>query len=240
MRDQYVGDISDVIKFAFLRALAGEDRTLGIAWYYALGDDGRTDGRHLEWRDEAAWRLLDKDLYDALVVLPERSIAALERAAIWPKGARFHREPMPSRAGRSTWGARKRNALDGADIVFLDPDNGIGGETEKHTTFSEIRLLRMSGRAIAFITFPGRSMKHNELLLQLHERLIAETGAGNIFTLRTNVSVPRAVGSSSFVQRQRWLTVIDPDAELIARAHAFAAALASIPRVSARLDPSAP
>ena len=56
MRDQYAGDVSDVLKFAFLRALAGADRTLGIAWYYAPGDDGRPDGRHLEWRDEAAFR----------------------------------------------------------------------------------------------------------------------------------------------------------------------------------------
>jgi hypothetical protein len=32
MRDQYAGDVSDVIKFAFLRALTGVDRTLGIAW----------------------------------------------------------------------------------------------------------------------------------------------------------------------------------------------------------------
>ena len=54
MRDQYAGDVSDVLKFAFLRALAGADRTLGIAWYYAPGDDGRADGRHLEWRDEPA------------------------------------------------------------------------------------------------------------------------------------------------------------------------------------------
>jgi hypothetical protein len=29
MKDQYAGDISDVLKFAFLRALAGSDRMLG-------------------------------------------------------------------------------------------------------------------------------------------------------------------------------------------------------------------
>jgi hypothetical protein len=236
MRDQYAGDVSDVLKFAFLRALAGKDRTLGIAWYYAPGDDGRSDGRHLEWRGETAWRALDEDLHTGLAALLERSVAGLERAMIWPEGALFHREPMPPRAGRSAWGIRKRSALDSADIVFLDPDNGIGEETEKHATFSEVRLLRKPGRAIVFITFPGRSMKHDALLQQLHERLSIETKAENIVTLRTNVSVPRAIGSSSYVQRQRWFTVVDSDAELTARAQAFVTALASVPRVRARLD----
>jgi hypothetical protein len=232
MRDQYAGNVSDVLKFAFLRALAGVDRTLGIAWYYAPGDDGRPDGRHIEWRDEAAWRQLDNDLHAGLTTLPSRSIAALEQAAIWPKGALFHREPMP-------WGARKQSALDGADIVFLDPDNGVGKETGKHAPFSEIRLLRKPERAIVFITFPGRSMTHDALLRHLHERLMVEVDARKIITLRTNISVPRAAGSRSYVQRQRWFTVVDPDAELTARAHAFAAALASVPRVTARLDASA-
>ena len=236
MRDQYAGDVSDVLKFAFLRALAGTDRTLGIAWYYAPGDDGGPDGRHLEWRDEAAWRLLDEQLHAGLATLPERSIAALEEAAIWPIKALFHREPMPTRAERSVWGTRKRNALDGADVVFLDPDNGIGGETEKHATFLEIRLLRKPGRAIVFITFPGRSMTHDALLRQLHERLMVETDAKNVVTLRTNVSVPRVAGSRYYVQRQRWFTVVDPDAEVTVRAQAFATALASVPRVRARLD----
>lgn len=239
MRDQYAGDVSDVLKFAFLRALAGADRTLGIAWYYAPGDDGRADGRHLEWRDEPAWRKLDAEVHAGLAALPERTIAALERAAIWPNGVLFHREPMPSRSERSAWGTRKRMALDGADIVFLDPNNGVGAETRKHATFSEIRLLRKPGRAIVFITFPGRSMKHDAFLRQLHERLLVDADAKNVVTLRTNVSVPRVTGSGSYVQRQRWFTVIDPDAVLTARARAFVDALESVPRVRAQLDGAA-
>jgi hypothetical protein len=31
MRDQYAGDVSDVLNFTFLRTLAGQDRTLGVA-----------------------------------------------------------------------------------------------------------------------------------------------------------------------------------------------------------------
>ena len=212
------------------------DRTLGVAWYYAPGDDGRADGRHLEWRDEPAWRLLDAQLHAGLSALPERSIAALERAMIWPTGALFHRDPMSPRVERGAWGARKRTALDRADIVFLDPDNGIGAESEKHATFSEIRLLRKPGRAIVFITFPGRTMPHDALLRRLHDRLAVEADAENVITLRTNVSVPRAVGASPYVQRQRWFTVVDPNSELIARSQCFAKAIASIPRVQGRLD----
>ena len=147
---------------------------------------------------------------------------------IWPNGVLFHRDPMPPRA--------ERIALDGADIVFLDPDNGVGAESKKHATFSEIRLLRKPARAIVFVTFPGRAMPHDALLRRLHERLAVEADAENVITLRTNASVPRAVGASSYVQRQRWFTVVDPDAELIARSQCFAKAIASIPRVTARLD----
>lgn len=233
VRDQYAGDVSE---FAFLCALAGTDRTLGIAWYNAPGDDGRADGRHLEWREEAAWRLLDTELHSGLAALPERSIAALEQAAIWPKGALFHREPVLSLLERNAWGMHKRSALDGANIVFLDPDNGVGAETEKHATPTEIRLLRKPGRAIVFITFPGRNLKHDALLRQLHERLAVEVGAEAVITLRTNVSVPRSAGSRSYVQRQRWFTVVEADDELTARAQAFAIALASVPRVRARLE----
>lgn len=52
LREQYVSDVSDVLRFAFLRALAGQDRTLAVAWHYAPGDDRCADGQHLEWRDE--------------------------------------------------------------------------------------------------------------------------------------------------------------------------------------------
>ncbi|MGJ7042757.1 hypothetical protein J2Y63_006040 [Shinella sp. BE166] len=236
MRDQYVGDVSDVLKIAFLRALAAADRTLGVAWYYAPGNDGRPDGRHLEWRNEPAWRILDAELHAGLSSLPSRTVVALEGAAIWPAGSIFHRDPMPSRLDRIEWGRRKRDALDGADLVFLDPDNGVGAETEKHATYAEIRRLRRPGRAIVFITFPGRNLPHDTLIQQLHTRLNDEADAEKVATLRTNVSVPRSPGAISYVQRQRWFTIVDPDPLLLQRAKAFAEAVTAVPRVSAKLD----
>jgi hypothetical protein len=236
VRDQYVGDISDVLKFSFLRALAGVDRTLGVAWYYVPTSDGRRDGNHLEWRAESAWLAVDRPLCMALLCLPERSVNALEQAPIWPLNTSFHRQPLLPRQDRTEWAVTKRAALDRADLVFLDPDNGLGGETIKHATFSELRFLRRPGRAIIFITFPGRTMPHNQLVLQLHKRLVTEADVKNCLTLRISVSVPRGGESPSYIPRPRWFTIADPDPSLIARAQAFAAALERLPRVRLTLD----
>lgn len=232
MRDQYAGDVSDLLKFAFLRALASTDRTLGIAWYYAPGDDGRPDGRHLEWRDEIAWLKVDPKLHTELVSLPERSVAALERAAIWPIGTLFHREPIPSWVGRATWSDQKRAILYDADLVFLDPDNGLRIKPKKkHATFSEVKSLRRAKRSIAFITFPGRNKTHDELVKELHKQLSVEAGVERAITLRTSVSIPSVKKPGTYVPRQRWFTVTDPTPELIARVRTFAHALESVPRV---------
>jgi len=156
MRDQYAGDISDFLKFALLRAMASSNRVLGIGWYYLPGGDGRPDGRHVEWRDDPAWRDFDSDLHAGLSSLSERSVAALERASIWPRRTIFHRDPVPADLMRREWAQRKRAALSSADLVFLDPDNGVGEVSQKHTTFEEIRLLRRATRTISVIHFPGR------------------------------------------------------------------------------------
>jgi hypothetical protein len=90
------------------------------------------------------------------------------------KGAIFHSDPMPLRAVRSEWASRQRDALDQADIVFLDPDNGIGAESQKHATMLEILKLRKSARATVFITFPGRNLPHDDLVKRLHQQLAGE------------------------------------------------------------------
>jgi hypothetical protein len=101
-----------------------------------------------------------------------------------------------------------------------------------------VRSAFFAGREgrLCSITFPGRSMPHDALLQRLHEQLKVEADAQSVVTLRTNVSVPRTAGARSYVQHQRWFTVVDPGTVLVARASACADDLASVPRVGARLD----
>lgn len=238
MRDQYVGDISDLLKFSFLRALAKDDRKLGVAWYYIAEGDGGPDGQHVEWQTEDHWRDLDGELFVKLASLPERTVAALERSGVCPVGTLFHGEPVPDRSARAPWCDRKNAALDDADIVFLDPDNGLGDTSKKHATYSELGRLRKSGRPVAFITFPGRQFTHDVMVSNLHHHLKSMCGVGSAITLRTTVSVPRALGSPYVVQRQRWFTVTDPDEVLVERAARFAAHLSQHRRAKATLDVS--
>lgn len=123
-------------------------------------------------------------------------------------------------------------ALDRADIVFLDPDNGLG-ITRKHAMLSEIEELKRPNRSIVFITFPGRK-PHKLLVQELHQKFSQNADASNVMTLRTNVSLRH--GSGSYVPRSRWFTVVNPDEELKRRAQEFVASLNKIQRVKACLD----
>lgn len=236
MRDQYAGDLSDLLKFAFLRAVTGSEKSLGVAWYYISENDGRADGRLREWRGQVQWRDLDSMTFNGLAELSEPSVAGLEQLPIWPESVVFHREVVPRRPHRERWFEQMRTTMGDADIVFLDPDNGLGERGRKHVSTVEIESLRRSGRTIVLITFPGRHLPHDQLVERLHQVLKGKSGANSVVTLRTSISVPNGGTSRSMVQRQRWFTVIDPDPALTERVHAFRAAPSRIPNTSVRCD----
>ena len=235
MRDQYAGDVSDLLKFALLRALAAHDRSLGVCWYYNPDHDGRPDGRHRDYLNDLKWRGLDPVLIDVLHRLPyPTAVSAIETLPIWPAATWFHRFPVPRPKQRTEWREKMRRDMERADIVFLDPDNGIGPPGPRHATCEEIALLRRPGRAIVLISFSGRQAKHVEQLSTWHRMLRHKTDGASIVTLRTSVQVRTALGRA--VPRSRWFTVIDPDQVLIARACAFASKLDQIGKCSTSID----
>lgn len=224
MRDQYAGDITDAIKFALLRRLAGDDRDLGVLWYYNPGDDSSTDGGHVNWKEDASWALVDSTVHEALASLPERSVEALEAAPIWLPSVKFFRTPVPkSRESRYEWAHLARAAVRESTLVFLDPDNGPSfAPSVKHATFSEIRRLRLVGRTLVVIRFPNRSASHDSQVAQGQEHLLEECDAESVRTLRVTVSTP---GKSRTV----WFDVIDADAPIVSRLEQFAQVVGHLP-----------
>jgi len=231
MRDQYVGDISDLLKYALLRKLAGNDRTLGIAWYYNPDHDRRADGQHVEHQSEQKWDALDAELGLALRGNPHRAISAVEQLPIWPANTIFHRQPVPNRQLRPVWAHNMAQAMSAASLVFLDPDNGVGSDSTRHASLNEVKLLRRApDRSLVLIKFPAR-VKYAEQERVFFEQIHEATGAERILNMRTSVMVPSRV--NGFVPRLRWFTIIDYDDAIAARFRRFAETLNSIPGAKA-------
>lgn len=225
MRDQYAGDISDYLKFAFLRAVAPEFKIIGMAWYYLPGHDGRPDGQHLEYLEQDEWAELDSPLYIALGNLPQRTVASLERLDFWPAATHFHRTPVGTPT-RAAWVDSMVADLDESDLIFLDPDNGLGRHRTKHARVADIVALRRPRRAFAIIKFPGRHATHAIQIASLHQQLI-NNGFREPITVSTCVCIAGRNGLQ--IPRHRFFTLVDGSNQARQQVYAFAGRLNSLP-----------
>ena len=154
MQDRYVGDIGDFAKYGLLRALC-EGRQLGVAWYLRLDETHNDHSMQIGYlcRPEV-WRHLDPELFDALediinqwqTGVRERTVDEIRERNLLP-GAVFAGEFLYTDLRRPNWrqpGVWEANRLaelkhawradwfedvmaqlDGCDIVYADPDNGL-------------------------------------------------------------------------------------------------------------------
>jgi hypothetical protein len=230
MRDQYAGDISDYIKFAFLRCLLRPEQTVGIGWYYLEGHDGRPDGRHREYLADSRWSALDPELHEYLKSV--NSVATLEQLRIWNCGIIFHRETVPVLHFRQIWAKDMYRKLANADVVFVDPDNGISKANKtlrKSATATEITELCSSNRPVITIRFPHRRDSHNRQLSELHSMFFECRPV----TLRTTVRVPNRGGGSS--PRIRWFTLLNGTEHMLKKMHIFSENLNNTQCASAKV-----
>jgi hypothetical protein len=167
MQNRYAGDIGDFVKISLLQHL-GLGRRLGVAWYLFPDEEHNADGRHIAYlRAPELWRHLNPDLFDlvAAVVTKERTVFGLHQA--FAPGTLFAAEPMPVGRmsgierckARSSWFSRTVNAVEGAEIVFMDPDNGLTTDDPhrrrnpsfgKQIPLSEVRALSAGRTAVVY------------------------------------------------------------------------------------------
>ena len=132
MQDRYAGDIGDYGKFGMLRALHAEGFAIGINWYKTapLKHEYLADGRFRQadgkYRIPDSLSVCDAALSEALRAVfdgEQRSIAALETADLIPDAVYYSKEIPVDR--RQSWHEEALLSLSSADLVFLDPDNGL-------------------------------------------------------------------------------------------------------------------
>lgn len=161
MKHQYFGDVNDYRKYGLLRALQSSgDLALSVAWM-ATPDDGSTDGnlrRYLE--DESHWAAHDPELYHFLRTMLSGSrrpdLSMIEGSEILPRAHYYSATVQDDIPGRRVWSTGLLEAARDADLVFLDPDNGLEIASKpmgckgssKYLAWAEVDALAAAGKSL--------------------------------------------------------------------------------------------
>lgn len=135
MQDRYAGDIGDYGKIALLKELHNQGLSIGVNWYrteplaFEINRNGgykQNDGAYgisseLKECDPALAETLTKIATDD----HNRSVFSLESANLIPDAVYYH-DTVPVES-REDWHAKALSFFrkNNADLVFLDPDNGL-------------------------------------------------------------------------------------------------------------------
>ncbi|MGP8186525.1 MAG: hypothetical protein ACLQHF_18220 [Terracidiphilus sp.] len=175
MKEQYVGDIGDFGKVLLLKHLAACGFRVGVNWVLTPNDN-RTDGKHrdyVKYKGKDCLRCCDRDIYEAILPLAnrekeERAITDLEALIRrFAPSAVFFNEVFESGVDRTGPDRKARSRLvpELCDLVFFDPDNGIGGEdgiSPKHIYYSELDEYWEGGQSILVYHHLNREKKSEE------------------------------------------------------------------------------
>jgi hypothetical protein len=193
MKNQYVGDASDYLKYSLLRALQeGHGRPLYVCWMLTE-DDGGPDGEKLQYLEASeSYRAVDPELFDALVPLASRarrSVSDIEEGRLLPR-ARFQPRLLPDPIVPWTeYFADVDSTAERPSLLFFDPDNGLETSKKKGTKNSskflywdEVESLA-EGRSLLIFQH-WRRVKRDAMVLSLRADLLAACPQHDVFDLR--------------------------------------------------------
>lgn len=127
MKNQYFGDVGDYGKYAMLRYLANDGIKIAVNWYLTPDDDSN-DGKFTTYLEKGDMSSYDKPLFELLkemVAKDERSIEAFEKADVIKDAVYYSETLSESKDQRKEWHQNGLKACADAELVFLDPDNGL-------------------------------------------------------------------------------------------------------------------
>lgn len=191
MQNRYVCDIGDFGKFGMLNYIfLNVPLRLGVNWYLYEPDENEkqnNDGKKIQYLESPdldyseSLRRCDGTLFlefQQIIwewrngILP-RSVERIEKREVLPKGALFYRQPISSgresppaerKVSRQKWHESALDYLSSADVVFLDPDNGLEvasiprehPQAGKYVYLQELEDYYQLGQSIILYNHRGR------------------------------------------------------------------------------------
>ena len=172
MKNQYVGDIGDYGKYSLLRAFTDAGVKVGVNWYLTE-NDGSTDGKFTEYlKKDDRFSEYDSIVFKALKSIAfnnTKSVIDIQKSGIL-SGAVFYSEvlspkgtPFERRDERQRWFEKSETVLKDAELIFMDPDNGLLEKNdtsilsaEKYVLPDEVRKYFMDGHNVVYYCHKGR------------------------------------------------------------------------------------
>lgn len=179
MQDKYAGDIGDYGKIALLRELYSQGLSIAVNWYLVEppereqktnGSVKQEDGKYLI---PEKFKVCDMALADILTRIAksnDRSVSAIEQANLIPKAVYFNKPLLVK--DRNVWHKRALKTLNDAELVFVDPDNGMlaksvgkrSARSIKYTFYEEVCDYINRGQSV--LIYNHRSRKPEERYFQ--------------------------------------------------------------------------
>jgi hypothetical protein len=198
LKNQYFGDVNDYRKYGLLRCFqrAGCPRLL-VAWMLTSDDGGRDGKRRSYLESPARWREYDSVLYTSLQTLlrgqRRPDVTLLEDARLLPR-ASFYSDVVPDgRLAREVWRNGLLASARGADLAFLDPDNGVEVSSRpigrkgssKYVSWAELEALWRGGCSLLVYQHFSRESRIS-FTSRITKELSLRTGARVIEAFRTS------------------------------------------------------
>lgn len=171
MKNQYVADIGDFGKYSLLRAFAEAGIKVGINWYLTA-DDASNDGKFTDYlqNDDLRWRAPDVfDKLKKIAGIQGKSVKNIEESGIVP-GAVFYSDllnpsgtPSDREQERNAWFRESIDELENAELIYMDPDNGLLEDNdpskrgaEKYVLPDEVEQYYSAGHNVVYYCHKGR------------------------------------------------------------------------------------
>lgn len=186
MQNRYTGDIGDFGKLGLLRRISEAGFSIGVNWYLTPDESHNGDGRHIGYLRNEAFRVCDEQLWQALgkiVDSEKRQVWALEcddclKAKFYSEILDFsNTEKAERQICRWEWHSRAKQLLQGCEIVFVDPDNGLIVPSAEDTRKSNKFVLPMEladyySAGASIIYYQHKARRADAFYVMQHRNLI--------------------------------------------------------------------
>ncbi|WP_400204255.1 hypothetical protein [Candidatus Methanomassiliicoccus intestinalis] len=189
MQNKYVGDVGDFGKYGMLRFLVSTCNNLkiGVNWYL-VDDEDTTDGKHTSYLNKNKDLCnCDLELYyylKSLIEQKKRNIMHIENDDIIPGCIYFSdllkyetNKITENQIMRELWFSRSLDKLQTANVIYVDPDNGLEVKSQnihsskgiKYVSYKEIYQYYKNGKSI--IVYNHRDRKPEDIYKQRFTRI---------------------------------------------------------------------